>query len=1342
MKKLGIVLTFVLLSWSLFAFNFEQTFKIKTFSVNEGLSQFDASMIIQDHYGLIWVSTLDGLNRYDGTNFAQFRHDPGNPKSIHGNRVLNLYIDSKKNFWVITESGKISRFNYQNEEFEHFDFEPLKYAIVTSFYEDRKKNFWIGTTNGLYRAVLNEKEFKVEGIFLNSSAPGIDNYILSIVENENTGILVGTPSGGVLLSNKGEQIYSPSKFLTGITINSIYKDRNKIIWIATSSGLFRLQNELPNQNTILKPSNFRQILCFGNTNVNDIKLLDDNNYIVLVGKAIYKLQIPQEVNTEIKLSGYSFFENNSVKSMFIDKTKNVWIHSQNKGVAKIDLLQKSSVIEKNKFTEGLFIKSVFKDSKNRLWVGANSNGLFYSDKNEPLKRIEIPGIPGSYFLISPTIVEDKMGDIWLTISGFVYCYKSKEKRVVPLIEIYPHCNKLQSPFAVTIDKYDYLWVGCANGLVRLNLKSKNEKTQFVSVGSLSDMFSSEQISRLVYDQIHNIIWTCTKDNGAAAVFLDKTGKVSKVKRLVHGEDENSIASDHVWSIVVASDSIIWFGTDSGLSYCTVNGDSLTVKSLSTLRLIGNSKIMSIAEDSHRNLWLGTSQALFSYNTQTKVEKRFTVKDGLFTSAMLEGMYVDSANDLLYVGTTNGLNIINTAGQSSNPYPAKVQIVDFLVYGKSIKSNAAKYKKLKEPLYTTKEITLNYKENNFSIAFLATHYNDFDKNMYVYKLEGYDKDSITTDYLSKSASYNKLPAGTYRFWVKASNNDNNWGEKRYITIVVKAAPWLTIWAFIIYACLACFIIIVVFRYLNKETKLKQQLAIKEIESQHEAEMNSMKLRFHTNIAHDIRTPLTLISAPLEDIRNNKTIIENPFLNDRIGIIEKNVSRLLYLVNQFLDFRRLLNDGSTLHCETHFAPTAFTDIKESFVGLAKSKNIRYEFVIDIVDHYLIFDLDKLTKILFNLISNSFKFTPDGGDIYVFVEQQNKKLVLKIVDTGCGIPEKDLPNIFQRFYQAADSINGTGIGLSLVKQLVDLCSGKIEIESKEGQGTQITINLPIDIASEVLLEEPKNVINEDDLDLQTKENEIGKATVLIVEDDDDLRSYLVKSLNNKYCIFESINGQDGFDKALRYTPDLILTDVMMPQVDGVTLIKMVRNDYRTSHIPIIVLTAKAGENEEISALEAGAEDFIAKPFSTKSLLLKITNYLRNKKTQKGEEEKNGYEIKLQKREELFLSKFNKIILENLENPIFSIDFLCDAMSISRMQLHRKMIALLGKSTSEYIREIKLDEAKKYFEKGERDIETVMLKIGVNSSFHFNKNFKARFGMSIHDFFKSITKAKNTGK
>jgi len=1337
MKNTVVFLMSIALTINAYSINFEQIFKIDPISVNEGLSQFDASMIIQDHFGMIWISTYDGLNRYDGSGFVQFRHDPANPKSIHGNRVLNLYIDSNKNFWVITESGKISRFNFQNEEFEYYDFEPLKYAIVTSFYEDSENNFWIGTTNGLYRTVLHDKVFKVEGIFLNSSSPGIDNYILCIVENENMGILVGTPSGGILLSNKGEQIYSPSKFLSGITINTITKDINKTIWIASSHGLFSLPYKPRNAGVLLNSADFKQILNFANTNVTDIQFLDNNNYIVLAEKTLYRLQVPQEVKTEIKLSSYSFFENNAVKSMFVDKTKNLWIHSLNKGVAKIDLLQKTSIIKKNTFTEGLFIKSVFKDSKKRLWVGANTNGLFYSDNNQPLKRVEIPGVPGTYFLISPTIVEDKMGDIWFTVSGQVYCYKYNENRTIPLADIYPQCEKLQSPFALAIDKYDYLWVGCANGLVRLNHKNKSEKTQFISIGSLSDMFSSEQISRLVYDEVHNIIWTCTKDNGVAAVFLNKEGKVSQVKRLVHGEDENSISSDHVWSIVVASDSTIWFGTDSGLSFCRVNGDSLIVKSLSDLRVIGNSKIMSIAEDSHQNLWLGTSQALFSFNTKTKEERRLTVKDGLFTSAMLEGMYMDSESDLLYVGTTNGLNIINTVEQSSNPYPANVLITDFLIYGKSIKSHPVMYKKLKEPLYTTKQITLNYKENNFSVVFLATHYNDFYKNRYVYKLEGYDNDSISTDYLKRSASYNNLPAGTYRFWVKASNNDTNWGEKQYLTIVIKAAPWLTIWAFIIYACLAAFVIIIVFRYLNRETKLKQQLAIKEIESQHEAEINSMKLRFHTNIAHDIRTPLTLISAPLEDIRSNHVILETPFLNDRIGIIEKNVSRLLYLVNQFLDFRRLLSDGSTLHCETHYAPTAFKDIKESFMGFAKSKNIRYEFVIDINDHYLIFDLDKLTKILFNLISNSFKFTPDGGDIYVFVEQQNKSLVLKVVDTGCGIPQKELPYIFQRFYQAADSINGTGIGLSLVKQLVELCGGDVEVESQEGQGTQFTITVPVEIASEVSTEEPKLKANEQVVTSQPKEHELRKCTVLVVEDDDDLRSYLVKSLDSKYSVVESINGQDGFDKALRYTPDIIISDIMMPQVDGITLIKMVRNDYRTSHIPIIVLTAKAGENAEIAALEAGAEDFIPKPFSTKSLLLKVNNYLRNKTTQKGEEE-NGYEVKLQKREEQFLSKFNKIILENLDNPIFSIDFLCEAMSISRMQLHRKMVALLGKSTSEYIREIKLDEAKNYFEKGERDVETVMLKIGVNSSFHFNKNFKARFGMSIQDFFRSLAKTK----
>ena len=1330
MKKCFLTILLFISTYN-FAINFDQNFLVKTFSVNEGLSQFDAPRIIQDHYGFIWVSTYDGLNRFDGNGFVQFRHDPYNDNSIHGNRVLNLFIDSKNNFWVVTESGKIDRFNYQTEQFEHFDFEPLKYAIITAFYEDKLHNYWIGTTNGLYKTSLVENKFKVDGIYLNSTSPGYENFVLCLVEIENHGILVGTVSGGFLLSNQGDQIYSPSKFLPNIQINSFFKDQSNTIWICNNYGLSFVKNEVFKKNKSLNSSDIQPFPDFLASNVRAMAAVDNQNCILLFSNSIKVLNIPGNTIREIKLEENSFFKNNIIKSLYVDNTKNIWVSSGQKGIAKIDLYQKPNTIEGKRETEGMFVKGVFKDSRGRVWIGTNLNGMFYFDKNGPLKQIPNSRLNTPYTLISPSIVEDKKGNIWFCTNYEVNCYNYKTNSTTSLNAIYPSQTKVILPFSLTIDRFDNMWVGCASGLIRINLNDKTKPYKFVSIGSLSDMVSSEQISRLIYDSIHNMVWACTKDNGVAAIKLNKSGEIVKIIHLAHTDFKNSISSDHVWSVLLSSDATVWFGTDSGLNKCIVTGDSLQVVPVNSLRIIGNVKIMSIAEDRNRTIWLGTSQALYSYNPKTNAEKKYTVANGLFSSGMLEGMYADNTENL-YVGTINGLNWINTTPQQKAPYKADVQIVDFKIFGKSIKSDLKLNKHLKNPLYTTSLIDLKYNENNFTINFISTYYNDFDKNMYMYQLEGFDAESITVDSRNRSVTYNNLPAGTYKFWVKVLNIENTLGgDKKVLTIVVKSAPWLTFWAYLAYLLIITAILYVVYRYLSRETKLKQQLVIKELENQHENEINNIRLRFHTNIAHDIRTPLTLIAGPLEDIKNNPIMMGDSFLRDRISIVDKNVSRLLYLVNQFLDFRRLLNDGSSLHPEIHIVNTVFCDVKKAFEGIAISKKIHFEFLIDVNDSYLIFDGDKLIKILFNLISNAFKYTPDGGDIYVFIEQQNETLVLKVQDTGSGISSTDLPRIFDRFYQSSESSSGTGIGLALVKQLVEVCKGSVEATSVLGEGSQFKVSIPCEIPTESPVSETQSEIQDEVIEVVNKES--GVSVVLVVEDDEDLRAYLVKSFKDKFTVIQASNGQEGFDKALRYTPDIILTDVMMPHVDGIALIKLIRNDYRTSHIPIIVLTAKSGENEEIKALEAGAEDFISKPFSTKSLLLKVNNYIRSLS---GKKQPENVEIhsKILDREQAFMNEMNKIILENLENPIFSIDFICDKLAISRMQLHRKIVSLLGKSTSEYIREIKLDEAKKYFEKGERDIETVMLKIGVNSSFHFNKNFKLRYGVSIQEFLKSL--------
>ncbi len=1064
MKNLITIFVLFIYSTVTFSINYNNTFNLKTFSVNEGLSQFTTSKVLQDRYGFIWVSTYDGLNRFDGNDFVKYRHNPYDNTSISGNRVVDLYIDRAENLWVVTENGAVDKYDYKTDQFEHFEFDPLKYSIVTVFYNDTNNNYWIGTTNGLYKTSKKENRFEVESVFFNSSNPGLDNYVTSVVENSQQGLIVGTTSGSILLTNKGGQVFSPYKFLNNLVINLVFKDHNQTIWICSSGGLFYLSKENSNLNGVVKPTDVILYDGFRGINIRSIKEIDHDDFMVFSMQKVYILHLPTKIIKELKFSNSSFFNNNIVNSTLVDKTKNIWIASQQKGIAKLDLYQIPKIISKIPETDGMFVKSVFKDSRGRFWVGTNYQGLFYYDTDGIIHSLIVPGIPPQFILISPSIVEDKAGKIWFSINSSIFCFDYTLNQLIPFEQLYPNGIKLNSPFSLEIDAYNSIWIGCANGLIRIDLNDKKFKYDFISIGNLSDMLSSEQISRIKYDKIHNMIWACTKDNGVAAIFLNKAGKAQKIKYLQHNLNQNSLSSNHVWSVIVASDSTVWFGSDSGLNKCIVSGNNLIVSPLKELQKIGNNKVMSLIEDKSNNLWAGTSQALFSYNYKTGKEKKYTISNGLYANAALEGMCID--NRMLYVGTINGLNVINTSPQPHNPFLSDVQITDIIVSGRSIKSDPNFSKILSEPLTETNKIVLKYNENSINIHFLATHYNDFDENVYEYQLEGFDKDSITTDSKNRSIIYNRLPAGKYRFWVKASNNENVWGgKKQYLTIVVKPAPWLTMWAFIAYFLFIITILYLVYLYLNKETKLKQQLVIKELENQHQNEINNVRLRFHTNIAHDIRTPLTLIAGPLDDIKQNPIITNNLFLNDRMGIIDKNVTRLLYLVNQFLDFRRLINDGSQLQLGRHIVLSVFNDIDKSFRGIAQSKNIHYEFIIDIVDRELIFDVDKLTKIVYNLISNAFKYTDAGGDILVFVEQSNNSIVIKVQDTGCGIPEKSLPHILDRFYQSEgkSATSGTGIGLALVKQLVEVCKGQIEVHSVVGSGSEFKVTIPCEIPTQ---------------------------------------------------------------------------------------------------------------------------------------------------------------------------------------------------------------------------------------------------------------------------------------
>jgi len=1329
-KKQQVIILALLIVNFLHSVNYIQTFRVKSFSVNEGLTQFTTGKVIQDHLGFIWVSTYDGLNRYDGNDFVKYRHNPYNKKSISGNRVLEINTDAQNNLWVVTENGSVDKYNYITDQFEHYQFEPLKTSIVTEFIPDSRGNYWFGTTNGVYKAILKNNEFVVVAVFFNTISPGYENFITSIVETTNGNIIVGTINGCRFLWHQKDNLYSPGRLLDNFSINCLFKKSNDETWLCTNNGFFILSAGAIKKNGFIDKTKLNRYNGYEGVNIRAIAQIDPDNYLVSTINSIFVTNILQKTNNILLLGTNTFFDNNIINSTIVDRTQTIWIGSQQKGIAKIDLHQLPEQISRHEQTKGMFVKMLFRDSRGRTWIGANFNGLYYYEASDnKLKYLLIPGTIPAYMLFSPTMVEDFEGNLWLCVNETLYKYNYKTK-------IFERFNvagvNLYAPFSLETDSYNSLWVGCTNGLTRYFFDER--KPEFVSIGNLSDMVSSEQVSRILFDKTHNIIWACTKDNGVVALFLDKNGKIKFHKTLKHNQGTNSLNSNHVWSVVVGSDGSVYIGTDSGLNKCEVKGNDIIVFPQKDLQLIAANKIMSIIEDKSKTLWLGTSQALFSYNIATKKEKKYSINNGLFANATLEASFEN--NGYIYIGTINGLNIINTNPQPHNPFKANAVITDVLISGKSIKSDPTLSKKLKVPLFNTDKIYLNYNENSISISFMSTHYNDFDENSYEYQLEGYDKDFNSTDSKNRTVHYNKLPAGKYTFWVKASNNENAWGgNASRLTIIVRPAPWLSAWAFIAYFLLILVVLYFVIKYISKEANYRQQLKIKDIEQQHQEELNAMRLRFHTNIAHDIRTPITLIAAPLEDIKNDKTLQKNPFLNEKIGIIDKNVDRLLYLVNQFLDFRRLYNSGMKIEAGKNEVVKFFTQIKESFDGIAITKKINFEYIVDVNHKYLIFDADKVAKIIINLLSNAFKYTSEGGDVFVFIEKNQNKLHIKIQDSGCGIDKNEVEHIFERFYQSkeASAVSGTGIGLALVKQLVDLHNGTIDVQSEKGVGTIIAVTLPCEIPEDVQTDEPE--IEEVEIgEIALNDVEINhKHCILVVEDDNDLRHYLVNCFSENYKTIEASNGQEGFDKALRYVPDLIVTDIMMPQVDGIQFIKLVRNDYRISHIPILALTAKTGDNSELLVLEAGAEDFIPKPFSTKALRLKVNNYLRDftKKSPSGSVDSTKTIVGI---EEKFLLKMNDVILENLENPTFSIDFICDKMAISRMQLHRKINTLLGKSTSEYIREIKMDVAKKYFENGETDIETVMLQIGVSSSFHFNKNFKQRYGISLHQFIKSL--------
>jgi signal transduction histidine kinase/DNA-binding response OmpR family regulator len=810
--------------------------------------------------------------------------------------------------------------------------------------------------------------------------------------------------------------------------------------------------------------------------------------------------------------------------------------------------------------------------------------------------------------------------------------------------------------------------------------------------------------------------------------------------------------DKVQSIYCDHAGRIWVGAQGG-GLCLYKPQSQTFEIFDESFSLSNDVIYKILEDSKGKIWVSTNKGISSFDPEKKVFRNFSYYNGVLQSTFNIGSGLKTADGQLFFGGLDGFNYFNPAEILQKKNIPPLVITSLKINNKQV--NPIENSEIQEHISIAKEIVLSYKQN-FSLDFMALNYTVPHESRYAYKLEGFDKEwnQVGT---STTAVYTNLDPGSYTFHLKAYSEDGSWETpEKVIEITVEPPFWMTFYAYLFYAIVIALIVWGIRRSsiqkLKREFVLEQErLEMKHLiekerhDAEQKTELEKVKVKFLTNLSHELKTPLTLVLNPIENLMFQENSTEKL---EMLNLISRNAKRLLNLVNQLLDLRKIEANELNLNATEGDLVSFCQEIVDSFKYIAVRKSIHLHFVSVYSHYHTSFDKDKMERILINLLSNAIKFTNEGGNVSFQIAQEGTSGIRLIVrDTGIGLSKDSTDKIFERFYQINNNVDilnqGSGIGLSIAQEFVKLHGGTIKVESEEGVGSAFIISLPL-YSLEAVQSPPIDLEPEVTPITDFAKSEPPKIElpiILIVDDDDDLRAYLVESLKSKYKVIEASDGRQGWQKALSYHPQLIVSDVNMPVVDGVEMVRKIKNDTRTKHIPVIMLTVLSEEVDQLKGLESGASDYLSKPFSFHLLSIKIENLLSLNSLLKSTYSKHIQletpEIEIESEDEKFLLKLSKYVEENIEDPDLTVEELSKVMFVSRGTLYNRVLSLTGETPVEYVRSVKLKKSIALLQKNDMKISQIAYAVGFSNPNYFARAFKAKYNVSPTEY---ITQTRKT--
>lgn len=1402
-------LIILLLVWSGFWTIHAQDISFNRITSEQGLSNNMIKCVLQDYRGFIWLGTQDGLNRYDGYTVKIYQSTSGDTNSIIDNYILSLLEDRDSILWIGTING-LNRYNRIIDNFTRF---PVSNAItedartnqVGAITEDNYDNIWFGNQyGGIYR--FNKKEEKYRHYSIPSKS------ISSLYLDSSGKLWAGTIESEVYLFDREADMFRRLDLIRKETENipenyiwNFYEDYSGKIVSAASHGVFSWD---PITLEVKDITYLPEILSsFRNNEIRYIfEESTDITWIGTWGKGLYQYQVKtgRWTNYQVEPWNPNSISNNDVNVIYKDRGGVIWIGTQ-EGLCMLDparnLFKKyQKDLRDPESLHFNFITSFCEDRKGRIWIGTYGGGisLFYPDEEKFLDYQHRAEDPGS--LINNAIraiCEDHSGRLWIgTMKGL--------DQMIPETGTFKHyCHNPNDPgslcgndiLCVINGKNHDLWIGTyGKGINHVILPENNtDNPEFVhyrNESGNSQSLSNNYIRCLRLSR-DGKIWAGTLGSGVD-MMDPATGEFTHYQNLPG--TTGGLINNFINCIQEDKNGLIWIGTWNGLS--CLNRTTGLFTSYTVKDGLPDKNISEIQQDEYGYIWISTFKGLVRFDPEGRQPISFMVYN---TENNIQGSKFNINASLkdhhgnLYFGGTTGFNIIDPGQVKVNPYLPRVVLTDLLIFNEPviIGRNEKNRKILEHAFPETSEILLTHRDKIITIEFAAMSFSQQDKNMYSYYLEGVDKEWVTVGYKRHFATYSNLKSGDYIFRIKAANNDGIWNnEETTLFIRVMPPPWKTWWAFMIYGIMVLSALIIARNYSVSRANLKHKLELEHLEREKSEELNQLKLKFFTNISHEFRTPLTLILGPLERLLENKMLPVKVL--DYLDMMNKNARRLLYLINQLMDFRKIDNGNIILKASENDIIKFTYEIKLAFNDFAREHKIRFDFISNVNSFPLWFDHEKLEMVLYNLLSNAFKFTRDNGNIALQVivpeESVNKKILGKVIskgkflgprfqdpdhvviaveDTGVGIPKERLGKIFDRFYQVNNThalrqtlgSTGTGVGLSITKDFVELHKGRITVESEEGQGTIFRVFLPVgnrhlketekikdkdtvvsresSLESVILADNPESDYLEREKMLAEEQSK-SKLRILLVEDNDDIRKFITDCFVEKYEFSVAKNGIEGYELAIKLIPDLIISDIMMPEMNGHEFCSKIKTDIRTSHIPVILLTAYNTLENNIRGYETGADDYIPKPFNTKLMDARIKNLVESRAKLKELFSKdlviNPKRFTLNTTDEKFIEKAIKLVEENMANPEFSVVTLGRELCMSRTNLFRKMKALTDQSASEFIRSIRLKKAAQLLLSG-FNVSQTMFEIGINSRSYFNKCFYELFHMTPSEFIKEHT-------